>query len=102
VLSPVNFGIIVGLCIGKPLGIIGFCWLASKFKLATLSNEISWLQLTGAACLAGVGFTMSIVAGAADGEVLSGAKLSILIASAVSAVIGLLILKRAVNDIAIK
>jgi NhaA family Na+:H+ antiporter len=43
-------GIIVGLCIGKPLGIIGFCWLASKFKLATLSNEISWLQLTGAAC----------------------------------------------------
>jgi NhaA family Na+:H+ antiporter len=38
-----------------------FCWLASKFKLATLSNEISWLQLTGAACLAGVGFTMSIV-----------------------------------------
>jgi NhaA family Na+:H+ antiporter len=44
-----------------------------------------------------------VVAGAAfDGEVLSGAKLSILIASAVSAVIGLLILKRAVNDIAIK
>jgi NhaA family Na+:H+ antiporter len=104
VLSPVNLGIIIGLCIGKPLGIIGFCWLASKFKLATLSNEISWLQLTGAACLAGVGFTMSIVvAGAAfDGELLSGAKLSILIASTVSAVIGLLILKRAVNDLAIK
>jgi NhaA family Na+:H+ antiporter len=62
---PVNLGIIIGLCIGKPLGIIGFCWLASKFKLATLSNEISWLQLTGAV-LAGVGFTMSIVvAGAA-------------------------------------
>jgi NhaA family Na+:H+ antiporter len=63
------------------LGIIGFCWLASKFKLATLSNEISWLQLTGAACLA-VGFTMSIVVAGFDGEVLSGAKLSILIASA--------------------
>jgi NhaA family Na+:H+ antiporter len=39
---------------------LGFCWLASKFKLATLSNEISWLQLTGA-CLAGVGFTVNFL-----------------------------------------
>jgi NhaA family Na+:H+ antiporter len=62
---------------------LGFCWLASKFKLATLSNEISWLQLTGA-CLAGVGFTMSIFCRCSfDGEVLSGAKLSILIASVI-------------------
>jgi NhaA family Na+:H+ antiporter len=48
VLSPVNFGIRSVL---ENLWVIGFCWLASKFKLATLSNEISWLQLTGAACL---------------------------------------------------
>jgi NhaA family Na+:H+ antiporter len=61
VLSPVNFGIIIRFVYWKTSWDIGFCWLASKFKLATLSNEISWLQLTGAACLAGVGFTMSIV-----------------------------------------
>jgi NhaA family Na+:H+ antiporter len=98
-LTPINFGIVIGLCIGKPLGIVGFCWLASKFNLATLSNEISWPQLIGVACLAGVGFTMSIVVASAafESEVLNGAKLSILIASALSAVLGILILKRAVN-----
>ena len=99
VFTPINLGIIVGLCIGKPLGIVGFCWLADKFKIASLSSGISWSQLFGAACLAGVGFTMSIVvAGAAfEGEVLDGAKLSILIASGLSAVFGLFILKRAVS-----
>ncbi|MDE0772239.1 MAG: Na+/H+ antiporter NhaA [Salibacteraceae bacterium] len=99
VFTPINLGIIVGLCIGKPLGIVGFCWLADKFKIASLSSGISWPQLFGAACLAGVGFTMSIVvAGAAfEGEMLDGAKLSILIASGLSAVFGLFILKRAVS-----
>ncbi|MEC5165653.1 NhaA family Na+:H+ antiporter [Flavobacterium sp. PL11] len=99
VITPVNLGIILGLCIGKPLGIVGFCWLASKFNLATLSNEISWPQLIGAACLAGVGFTMSIVVASAafDGAVLNGAKLSIIIASALSAIVGLFILNRAIN-----
>jgi NhaA family Na+:H+ antiporter len=53
----------MGLCIGKPLGIIGFCWLASKFKLATLSSK--WLQLTGAACLWLVLLYHIVVAGAA-------------------------------------
>jgi NhaA family Na+:H+ antiporter len=103
-LTPINFGIVIGLCIGKPLGIVGFCWLASKFNLATLSDEISWPQLIGVACLAGVGFTMSIVVASAafESEVLNGAKLSILIASAISAVLGILILKRAVNVKAIK
>jgi NhaA family Na+:H+ antiporter len=104
VFTSINFGILIGLCLGKPLGIVGFCWLASKFNLATLSSKISWPQLIGAACLAGVGFTMSIVVANAafDGEVLNGAKLSILIASTLSAVIGLLILKRAVNATAIE
>lgn len=104
VITPVNLGIILGLCIGKPLGIVGFCWLASKFDLATLSNEISWAQLIGAACLAGVGFTMSIVVADAafDGAVLNGAKLSILIASTLSATIGLFILQRAIKVSVIK
>lgn len=104
VFTSINLGIIVGLCIGKPLGIVGFCWLATKFKIASLSKEISWHQLIGAAFLAGVGFTMSIVvaASAFEGEILDGAKLSILIASALSAIFGLFILKRAVNFSAIK
>jgi NhaA family Na+:H+ antiporter len=96
VFTSINLGIIIGLCIGKPLGIVGFCWIADKLKIASLSSEINWIQLIGAACLAGVGFTMSIVvaASAYEGEILDGAKLSILIASALSAVMGLFILKR--------
>jgi len=99
VFTPLNIGIIVGLCIGKPLGIMGFCWVAEKLKWASLSPDFNWSQLLGAACLAGVGFTMSIVvAGSAfEGEVLDGAKLSILIASFMSAVMGLFILNRSLT-----
>ncbi|MEZ5023987.1 MAG: Na+/H+ antiporter NhaA [Chitinophagales bacterium] len=94
ILTPINLGIIIGLCIGKPLGIISFCWLAHKFKIASLSDEISWPQLLGAACLAGVGFTMSIVMADSvfQSDLLDGAKLSILIASTISALMGLFIL----------
>ncbi|MFT5903550.1 MAG: NhaA family Na+:H+ antiporter [Cryomorphaceae bacterium] len=99
VFTPINLGIIVGLCIGKPLGIMSFCWIASKVKWASLSPEFNWSQLLGAACLAGVGFTMSIVvAGSAfEGETLDGAKLSILIASFISAIAGLFILNRSLK-----
>lgn len=92
--QPGNLGILLGLCIGKPLGIVGACWVASKFKIAQLSNEISWKSLLGGACLAGVGFTMSIVvaSSAYEGAQLTGAKISILLASTLSAVIGLAIL----------
>ena len=94
VLQPGNIGILLGLCIGKPLGIVGACWLASKFKLAQLSNQISWKSLLGGACLAGVGFTMSIVvaSSAFEDAQLTGAKISILLASTLSAIIGLVIL----------
>ena len=98
-LEQISLGIILGLCLGKPLGIVGLCWIASKSGIASLSKDISWAQLTGGAVLAGVGFTMSlVVAGAAfDGSVLEGAKLSILVASALSAVLGLAILKTALS-----
>ena len=93
--DPVTLGIILGLCAGKPIGIVGLCWVASKTGIASLSEEISWGQLTGGAALAGVGFTMSlVVTGAAfEGALLESAKLSILLASTVSAALGLAILK---------
>jgi len=66
---------LIGLCIwGKPLGIVGSCWLASKFNLALYQSEISWPQLIGGSnVLLGVGFTMSIVVAICqlfDGEVI--------------------------------
>ncbi len=95
--DPVTLGILLGLCAGKPIGIVGLCWVASKTGLASLSEEISWGQLLGGAALAGVGFTMSlVVAGAAfEGALLESAKLSILLASTLSATLGLVILKMA-------
>ncbi len=94
-MEPVNLGILLGLCLGKPLGIVGACWIASKAKIAQLSSEISWKALLGGACLAGVGFTMSIVvaSSAFKDNLLTSAKISILLASTLSAVIGLLILR---------
>ncbi|WP_109830555.1 Na+/H+ antiporter NhaA [Reichenbachiella versicolor] len=92
--SASSLGIIVGLVIGKPLGIVGACWVASKAKIAQLSGEINWSLLFGAACLAGVGFTMSIVvaSSAFHGAMLTSSKVSILVASTISALLGLFIL----------
>ncbi len=94
ILAPAALGVIAGLVVGKPLGIVLFCWLAIKFGLAKLSPDISWPQLLGAGCLAGVGFTMSIfIASAAfQGPQLESVKLAILAASSIAAVIGTLIL----------
>lgn len=89
-----NLGVILGLVIGKPVGIFVLSWLFVKTGLASLSSELSWLQILGAGCLAGVGFTMSIfIANVAFAETaLNGVKLSILIASVCSAVLGMTIL----------
>ncbi len=95
-LAPGSLGILAGLTIGKPLGIVGACWIASRLKIAQLSSEIDWKQLIGASTLAGVGFTMSIVvaSSAFREELLTSSKISILIASTLSALIGLMVLNR--------
>ncbi|UYQ94294.1 Na+/H+ antiporter NhaA [Chitinophaga horti] len=58
--STVSYGIIAGLVIGKPLGIFGFSFLATKLKLAALPAGTRWSQLLGVGMVAGIGFTMSI------------------------------------------
>ncbi|MGY3437308.1 MULTISPECIES: Na+/H+ antiporter NhaA [unclassified Marinovum] len=92
--APEVLGVIVGLFIGKPLGICLFVWLGVRTGWARLSDEVSWRQVFGASTLCGVGFTMSIfIASAAFSEpALGGVKLAILIASFLSAVLGSLIL----------
>jgi NhaA family Na+:H+ antiporter len=56
----IALGVIAGLVIGKPLGILGACLLAVKSGFAKLPDEVNWGSLFGAACLAGIGFTMSL------------------------------------------
>lgn len=58
--SSLNHGIMGGLFIGKPLGIIAACWLLVKLKWGELPRGVSWMQLTGIGILAGIGFTMSV------------------------------------------
>jgi NhaA family Na+:H+ antiporter len=96
--DPITLGIVLGLVVGKPLGILAFAWLAVRLGLATLPAEISWRHIAGAACLGGIGFTMSLfVAGLAFGKGpdLVAAKLGILSASAISALLGFLVLRTA-------
>jgi Na+:H+ antiporter, NhaA family len=58
--NSISYGILAGLIIGKPLGILLFSYLAVKFKVALPLRQISWSQLFGAGIIAGIGFTMSI------------------------------------------
>ena len=87
---PVTFGVISGLVLGKPLGILFFTGLAVALGLARLPRGVSWMQLLGAACACGIGFTMSLfIAGLAfehgSGAYYSGDRLGILLGSLLSA-----------------
>lgn len=95
--APEALGVMLGLYIGKPLGIVGAVWLATRLGLGRLSSVIGWQQLIGAGFLAGVGFTMSIFIGSAafSGSQLESVKLAILLASTAAALTGAAILARA-------
>jgi Na+:H+ antiporter, NhaA family len=87
-----NLGIILGLLIGKPLGILLFCWLLVKAKMAALPQGVNWKLLTGAGILAGIGFTMSIfISNLAftDEALIQYAKMAVLAASLLATIIGL-------------
>lgn len=94
--DPAAIGIILGLFIGKPLGILGLCFIATRLGLATLPRGVSWRHMLGAGLLGGIGFTMAIfianLAYASNESHLEHAKLAILVASAISAVVGGIVL----------
>lgn len=94
--SSVSLGIILGLVIGKPLGISSLAWVASRLGLAELPSGVNWPQFIAASCLAGIGFTMSLfISGAAFGDfpvIFGVTKLAILVASILAAIIGSLLL----------
>ena len=61
--DPIALGIVLGLVVGKPLGIVGTTWLAARFTRASLDDELSWLDVVGLGLLAGIGFTVSLLIG---------------------------------------
>jgi NhaA family Na+:H+ antiporter len=97
VLSPVSSAVVLGLVIGKPVGILALSWLFVRLKLATLPTGVNWCAMLGGGCLAGIGFTMALfIAGLAlQNALLDNAKIGVLIASFLSAVIGMTLLRLA-------
>jgi Na+:H+ antiporter, NhaA family len=90
--QPITLGIALGLVLGKFIGIGGFSWLAVRFGIARLPDQVRWSHLLGAAWLGGIGFTMSLFIsqlGFTDPEQLEQAKVGILFGSLVAALLGL-------------
>jgi NhaA family Na+:H+ antiporter len=89
--SRVTLAIVVGLVIGKPIGITLASWLAVRSGLGELPQGVTWRALVGVASIAGIGFTVSLFVTelAFDDEtIIADAKLGVLAASLVSAAIG--------------
>lgn len=99
-LHPVTLGIMLGLVLGKPVGISLFTFLSVKILGTFLPSGVNWRQIMGAGLLGGIGFTMSLfISGLsfANPELLDVSKLGILAGSVVSALAGYILLMLAVE-----
>ncbi|QIA08330.1 Na+/H+ antiporter NhaA [Draconibacterium halophilum] len=95
-----SISIAVSLIFGKIIGISLFTWLAVRFKLAVLPENVNFKQIIGLACLGGFGFTMSIFISQLSYESLhlqNSAKLGILIASVIAGISGYLIIRYSIR-----
>ena len=95
--GPVPLGIMLGLFVGKQVGVFGFSWFAIKMGWASLPKESNWTLLYGVSVLTGIGFTMSLFVDTLaynDTQIYHYAdKLAILLGSFLSAIVGYLILR---------
>lgn len=98
--SPVSLGIALGLFLGKQIGVTLGVWAGVKLGIADLPQRVSMKQIYGVSILCGIGFTMALfVANLAfiDPAHLNAAKMSILLGSTVSAITGMVVLRRSLN-----
>ena len=101
VYSPLSMGIILGLLLGKPIGITLFTYVGMRTKLFSLPENVTIKDVFGLSLLCGIGFTMSLfINGLAFTEtyLIDSSKLGIFIGSIVSAIAGYLILKSKYSD----
>lgn len=102
--QPLALGIVLGLVVGKPLGIVLLSWLAVRSGRGALPDGVEWWQVVGVGCVAGIGFTMSLfISGLAflDTPLMATAKVGILSASLISGTIGLVLLSRSLPRAAV-
>jgi Na+:H+ antiporter, NhaA family len=94
--SPVAIGVILGLVIGKPVGIFCTSWLVARFTKASLSSSLRWLDIFAVGILGGIGFTVALLIAelSFSGSSLSSAKLAIVVASVTTALLAGIALRR--------
>jgi NhaA family Na+:H+ antiporter len=89
--TPVAVGIIIGLVVGKPIGVVSLSWITARFTRASLSPDIAWRDVTAIGLLAGIGFTVALLidelAYTTDPLRLSSGKVAILVASVIAALL---------------
>lgn len=92
--SRVTLAIILGFVLGKPIGVFSFSWIAVRMRIAIRPTGLTWSLLAAGSLLAGIGFTMALFMAELSfaGDVLSNAKVGILVGSLICGSIGLLIL----------
>ena len=94
-------GVVLGLIIGKPVGIVGFTYLAQKLKLVKKPDDLSWGEVIAVGFLGGIGFTMSIFItqlAFLDQGIIDAVKLGIFFASFIAGVLGVILILKAYNN----
>ncbi|MFF0424157.1 Na+/H+ antiporter NhaA [Streptomyces sp. NPDC004520] len=95
--QPVTLGVVLGLVVGKAIGIFGGTWLAARFTRAELNPDLSWPDVFAVATLAGIGFTVSLLIGelafAGDAVLTDEVKAAVLTGSLIAAVLASVLLK---------
>lgn len=89
--TPVAIGIIVGLVVGKPIGVLGGAWLTARFTRASLTPDLGWRDVGAIGVIAGIGFTVALLiselAYTMDESLLESAKVAVLTASVIAALL---------------
>jgi len=95
--QPETLGVVLGLVVGKTLGIFGGTWLTARFTRASLSDDLAWPDVFAVATLAGIGFTVSLLIGElafeGDAALTGEVKAAVLIGSLLAAVLATVLLK---------
>ncbi|WP_308014106.1 Na+/H+ antiporter NhaA [Streptantibioticus parmotrematis] len=95
--SPETLGVVLGLVVGKAVGIFGGSWLAARFTRAELNPELAWADVFAVACLAGIGFTVSLLIGElafpGDPVLAAEVKAAVLVGSVIAATVACVLLK---------
>ncbi|GAB1328429.1 Na+/H+ antiporter NhaA [Streptomyces sennicomposti] len=94
---PETLGVVLGLVLGKTIGVFGGTWLTARFTRASLSDDLAWADVFAMAALAGIGFTVSLLIGelAFDGDptLTDEVKAAVLVGSLVAAALATVLLK---------